>query len=61
MEFDHPVNVDNVSETPNSNLKLGMTTNPVNLRLHFRYGSHQLTFEYRVRDGDDTSANLAGS
>ncbi|MDP6730450.1 MAG: hypothetical protein QF675_10750, partial [SAR324 cluster bacterium] len=57
VEFDHPVNVDNASGKPRLKLETG------NDNESGRYGdyisgagSHQLTFEYRVRDGDDTSA-----
>ena len=57
VEFDHPVNVDNASGNPKLKLETG---NDNQSGQHGDYisgtGSHQLTFEYRVRDGDDTSA-----
>ena len=61
VEFDHPVNVDNASGNPKLKLETG---NDNQSGQHGDYisgtGSHQLTFEYRVRDGDDTSAEPGG-
>ena len=61
VEFDHPVNINNASGNPKLKLETG---NDNQSGQHGDYisgtGSHQLTFEYRVRDGDDTSAKPDG-